>query len=181
MSYRKMIALAGAAALLAGCEARIGSQEEGASREGGNQAADVSAEGKAEEGKVSIKAPGFDVSINIPDAVARRAVADADSRIIPPGARFGGLHVEGARSGSAEGGHGEVELRFAVDRPPQEVAAWYRDPARAGDLTVEEARREGDAMVVSGITGRDGDRFSARIAPGSGGGSDLRLLISDRR
>ncbi|MFN3945722.1 MAG: hypothetical protein ACK4K7_12420 [Allosphingosinicella sp.] len=176
MTFGKWIVVAGAAALIAGCEARIGGGEEQAGGEGAAANASVSAEGKAEDGRVSIKAPGLDLSINIPDAIARRAVADAESKVVPPGARFGGMHVEGG----GEGGQGEVELRFAVADPPEAVAAWYRDPARSGDFTVGESRREGDATVLTGVTGTDANPFTARLAPGAGGGTDIRLLLRDR-
>lgn len=176
MAYLKMFAAAGLALSLAACEARIGDPEEPQ----GEAPANVSAEGKAEDGKVTIKAPGFDLAVRIPESVSRRAVTDRGTRIVPPGSRFGGIHIEGGRSSGPDGGHGEVEMRFAVDTDPAATANWYRDPARSGDFTVSGARRDGEAYVVEGATREDGGTFTARVTPGAAGGSDIRLLLRDR-
>jgi hypothetical protein len=176
MAYLKMVAAAGLALALAACEGRSADTEEPQ----GDAAAKVSAEGKAEDGKVTIKAPGFDLAIRIPDAVSRRAVTDRGTRIVPPGSRFGGIHIEGGRSAGPDGGHGEVEMRFSADTDPAATANWYRDAARTDDFTVSGARREGDGYVVEGQTREDSGTFTARVTPGAAGGSDIRLLLRDR-
>jgi hypothetical protein len=166
-------AMAAAAALaLAGCEVNVG-ENAGAADEAGP----VSAEGKAEAGRVTIKAPGFDMSVAIPEEVARRATADSRSGIIPPDARFSGVHVEGGRDGAAGGA---VELRFSSAEPPRAVAAWYRDAARAEHFSIASAEAEGQGMRLSGTTARDGDPFVVHLAPGEGGGTDGRVAITGR-
>jgi hypothetical protein len=71
-------------------------------------------------------------------------------------------------------------MRFASPDPAERVAAWYRDPARAQDLTIEGARREGNAFVISGTGREDNERFTVTIAP-RGSGSEARLVLSDSR
>ena len=90
----KLLPILAPLALLAACEARIGKDEQPGAAAEGNQSAAVSAEGKAEEGQFSIKAPGLDLKLNIPDAIQQRATIDSDSEILYPGATLAGMHVE---------------------------------------------------------------------------------------
>ena len=162
---------------LAACEARIGKEDEAA--ENVTSAAPVSAEGKAEEGQFSIDAPGFDLKFEIPSGMAERAEVDADSEIVYPGSKLSGMHVEAGAEVQGQENSG-VELRFTSPDDPATVAAWYRDPARAGSFTVSSARQEGGAYVLEGVQAREQDPFKVRISPRAGGGSDARLLLSQR-
>lgn len=162
------VALIATLALLAACEARIGKDDTAADT---NSAADVSPEGKAEEGQVSIKAPGFDLKLDIPDEIS--ADTDKDSEIFYPGAKVSGLHIEGNRGG------GGVELAFTTADAPDKVAAWYRDPARAQAFAVASAVREGDGYRIEATQKDDGDPFTVKIAP-RGTGTDGRLIFRDR-
>ena len=168
---RRAVLVPVAFTLLSACEMRIG-----------NDAAPVadnaSAAGRAENGQLTVEAPGFNLSITIPEGVAERGNVDDDNGLVYPGARVSGVHVQGRREERAPHG-GEVELRLTSADAPDRVAAWYRDPARAEDFTVASAARDGDATVISGTGRRDNERFTLRIAPRAGGGSDLRLLLSD--
>lgn len=138
------------------------------------------AEGKAEEGRLSIKGPGVDLAINVPDALRGRVQVDADSGVMPPGAAVSGMHVQGD-GGDEGGGRDSVELRFTVREAPDRVIAWYRDPARARDFAVETASREGDEAVLAG-TSREGGPFTVRLRAraGGGGGTEGRLVLVDR-
>lgn len=160
---------AACALLLAGCEAKVGNSAGNAADENGQ----VSAEGKAEEGKVTVKAPGLELSLAIPMEITGKA--DHQGRLLHPDAAVSGVYVAGG-----EGGEGEVELRFHADAPPETVAAWYRDPARADDFTLSSFGREGDAFVAAGEEKKDGQRFRLRLGPGEAGGTDGRLAIRDR-
>ncbi|HEX8639963.1 MAG TPA: hypothetical protein VF704_02290 [Allosphingosinicella sp.] len=160
-----------AAALLAGCEARFGN-------DAAPVAENATAAGRAEEGRLTVEANGFNLSIDIPASVRADARADDDSGLLYPGASLSGMHVQGSPDGR-RGHDGEVELRFTSADPPERVAAWYRDPARAERLTVQSARREGNAFVIAGIGRRDDERFTVRIEPRAGGGSDSRLVLAD--
>jgi hypothetical protein len=167
--------LAAGAALLGGCNAQIGT---GGGEEGGSKAAAAasSAAGKAEDGKFSIKAPGVDLKFDIPDALAERAEIQGNSDILYPGAKLGGMHVEGGTDGGKGGG---VELRFASTDAPDKVAAWYRDAARAADFAIISERKEGTGILLSGKQAGKSDSFAVRLTPAGGGGTDGRLLLGD--
>lgn len=171
---RTLVCALAAAALLAGCEARFGN-------DAGEVADNATAAGRAEEGRLTVEAEGFNMSIDIPDFVDARAQVDEDSGIIYPGSQFSGMHVQGGHERDGGDRSGEVELRFTHADPPERVAGWYRDPARAADFTVASAARQGAAFVISGTVKEDNDRFTITIAPRSGGGSDTRLVLADAR
>ena len=166
MGRWKLAAGLAAAALVAGCDARIGKQEETAA-EGGNTVATA----KAEEGRVSIKADGVDLSIKIPEGVRDEIKADSDSKILPPGAKLTGMHVQGGTGGN-------VEMRFKVDQPAEQVAAWYRDAARGQDFTIASASKEGADTILAGKMRKGDGDFSVRLA-GEGGATQGRITLSD--
>jgi predicted small secreted protein len=160
-----------AALVLTACEARFGNDVEAV----GNG----SAENKAEEGQVSINAPGVQMKINIPEGLRHEASIHDDNGLIYPGSTMSGMHIEGGHDGDQGKSEGEVELRFASTDAPDRVARWYQDPARARDFTIASAGRDGVAYLFAG-TRKDGDgRFRIRLAPRRGGGTDGRVLLSD--
>jgi hypothetical protein len=157
--------------LLSGCEMRIGN-------DAGPVADNASAAGRAENGQLTVEAPGFNLSVTIPEGTSERGNVQGSDGLVYPGATVAGIHVQGGRE--ERGAHGgEVELRLTSADAPDRIAAWYRDPARAGDFTVASTTRDGDATVIGGTGRRDNERFTLRIAPRAGGGSDMRLLLSD--
>lgn len=172
MTVPKLLCAAAAAVSLAACEARIGNDAPPV-------AENATAAGRAEEGRLTIEAPGFNMSIDIPEAVHARAEIDENSGLVYPGSRFSGMHIQGGREGSAGNRDGEVEMRFTHADPPERVAAWYRDPARAEEFSVATADRRGDSFVLAGTGRRDRERFTATIGPRAGGGSETRLVLSD--
>ncbi len=164
-----------ALALLGACEARIGKSEAEKAEAGAASQAPAAA-GKAEEGQLSIKAPGFDLKLDIPDAIANHA--NADGELIYPGAELSGMHVEaGADKGA--GRQSGVELRFRSTDPVDKVAAWYRDPARAEGFAIASTRREESGLVIEGTQKSDGDPFTLRLTPAPTGTAG-RLTLSDR-
>ncbi|HYG29491.1 MAG TPA: hypothetical protein VD887_04670 [Allosphingosinicella sp.] len=177
MSPRPIAALLCAAAACA-CSMPSGESErqEAAKQEAAEQVK-AGAEGKAEEGRLSIRAPGIDIAINVPDAMRSRARAGTDSDVLPPGAQVSGLHVQG--NGSDAAARDSVELRFVSAEAPEQVAAWYRDPARREDFTISSARRE-DREIVLGGASQDGGPMTVRLSPGTGAGTDGRLILVDR-
>lgn len=164
-----------ATALLCACESKIESDR------GRNGAGDspISAEGKAEEGKISVKAPGFDLKFTLPKGMAAEARAERDSKLLYPGAVLRGMAVA-AGQGEGQGGDSEVEIGFSTPQPVETVAAWYRDPARAEGFRLDRAAKQGEGWTMSGVQKRDRHRFKLRLSPRSGGGTDGRLTVRHR-
>ncbi|HYD37626.1 MAG TPA: hypothetical protein VEA60_08430 [Allosphingosinicella sp.] len=164
-----------AAILVGACEGRIGSEE----ADNRSAEAEVSAEGKAEEGKISVKAPGFDLKFTLPKGMVGEARAERDSKLLYPGAILRGMAIA-AGEGRGRGGDSEVEIGFSTADPLDRVIGWYRDPARADGFRLDRADREGEGWRVTGVQKRDGHRFKLRLAPRPGGGTDGRLTVRHR-
>lgn len=170
-----LLPIAALALALTACEAKFGNRQEAA-----NQSGNVSAEGKAKEGELSIHTPGFEMKINIPEGVRREVASDGHDDLLYPGATFGGIHVEGGHDDAHGRSQGQVELAFSTGDATEVVARWYQDPARAPDFTVATTNRAGPAFVIAG-TPKDGDgTFRVTLTPRAGGGTDGRILLSDR-
>ena len=135
----------------------------------------VSAEGKAEEGKISIKAPGVDLAISVPKELTGDAKASKDSKILYPGAGLAGMAIA-AGNGKQEGDT-DVEMRFMTADPLDKVVAWYRDPARADGFRLNQAVRDGDGIVITGIQNRDHHPFKVRLTRGRSGSTVGRLTV----
>lgn len=175
MKGLNLCAAVAAAALLVACQAKSDPEE------GDNVSADaaVSAEGKAEEGKISVKAPGFDLKFTLPKGMVGEARAERDSKLLYPGAVLRGMAIA-AGQGDGKSSDSEVEIGFSTPDPVDRVAAWYRDPARAEGFRLERAERSGDGWTVTGIQKRDDHPFKLRLAPRPGGGTDGRLTVRHR-
>jgi hypothetical protein len=108
---------AGAALALAACDARTGNGAD----------ANRSAEGKAEEGRLTVHTPGMDLKVNIPAPLRRGVGMHGEGDLVYPGSTMAGVHVE---SGPDQGEHsqGGVELTFHSADAPDQVA---RPGARA--------------------------------------------------
>lgn len=139
----------------------------------------VSAEGKAEEGKISLKMPGVDMTLSLPKGVADEARAERDSKLLYPGAILRGMAIA-AGPDSDKSGDSEVEIRFSTPDPVERVAAWYRDPARADGFQLQRASKEGDAWLVTGVQKRDEHSFRLRLSPRAGEGTNGRLTVRHR-
>ena len=174
MAVSKLLVLASSAALLAACEARIGNDAPAVE-------ANASAEGKAEEGRLTVSAPGFNMQVDIPVDMRDRVETDGDDDLLYPGSNVTGIHVQAGPETKGGDHDGEVELAFTSRDPADRILAWYRDPARAGDFTIQSARREGRGYVLAGTGTGDDERFTLRLAPAEGGGTQGRLFLSDRR
>ena len=173
MKAPRLISLAATAAalMLTACEARFGNDVQ--------PSGNGSAENKAEEGQVSINAPGVQMKINIPEGLRHEASIHDDNGLIYPGSTMSGMHIEGGQAGDQGRSDGEVELRFATTDGPEIVAHWYQDPARARDFTIASAGRDGAAYVFAGTRTNGDGRFRVRLAARQGGGTDGRVLLSD--
>src|SRR5688500_8547921 len=171
MKHIRMALILGAAALVLGCEAKIGKGD-------GNMAANeqASAEGKAKEGQIAFSMPGFDVKMDVP---LDKAKAENEGKILYPGSKVTGIYIA-AHPDAASGSDGEVELRFATADPPDKVAAWYRDPARAPDFALSSESKDGEAFLLAGEEKGDRQGFRLRLEA-KGGGTDGRLVVRDRK
>lgn len=172
MNASRLFPITAAAALsLSACEARLGNDVQ--------PAGNGSAENKAEDGQLSISAPGIQMKINIPEGLRSEANIDDDSGLIYPGSTMRGLHIEGGRE---KGGSGdEVELRFASADAADAIARWYQDPARASDFTIATVTREGPAYVFAGARRNGNGAFRIHLTPRAASGTDGRVLLSDDR
>ena len=170
MKSCKLVALLGVAALVCGCEPKIGPAD-------GNSAANGrrSAEGKAEEGTVALDAPGLNFKIRIP---LDRARTDSQSKLLYPGSTITGIYIA-AQPDSKTGSDGEVELRFASPDSPEKIAAWYRDRSRGQELILSSDTRDAAAYLLAGTEKENGDGFKLRLEP-KAGGTDGRLTVRDK-
>jgi hypothetical protein len=135
----------------------------------------ASAEGQAEEGKISVKAPGLDLAISLPRELTGEARTGRDSKVLYPNATLAGMAIAAGESG--KGGDTDVEMRFKTADPPEQVAAWYRDPARREGFRLTGEAREKGEFVFAGVQRRDRHPFQVRIGAGGGGGTDGRLRV----
>ena len=177
----RCVFLLSAAAAAAACDLPPSGESE--RQEAANQMAaerrraGAGAEGKAEEGRLSIKAPGIDIAIAVPDAVRDRAQANVESEFLPPGSRARGIHVEGD-GGNHAAGRDSVEIRFTAPQPPAEVARWYNDPARRPKFAISGAEQAEGEQVLTGTT-KDGAPMRVHLAA-RGTATDGRLVLVDR-
>jgi hypothetical protein len=135
----------------------------------------VSAEGKAQEGRISIKAPGVDLSIAAPRELAGGLRAGRESKVIYPGSTLGGVAVAASES-KGQGGDTDVETRFLTADPAEKVLAWYRDPARADSFRLTRVERTRDAVLITGSLVREDHPFRIRLSQHRGG-TEGRLLV----
>lgn len=129
---------------------------------GGDDSANAvnrSASGRNENGQLTARVQGVDLKVNLPPPI-RRMTEDND--FLYPGSR------------PVRGGEGQ---RFHSDDPPETVAGWYRDPARADRFSIDTASHAGAAWALAGRA-RSGDALSVRLAPGTGGGTDGTVLVT---
>lgn len=175
---KKLISAIAALALLTACEAKVGKDEGEAAK--ADRAGEAVADAAAGNGQFSIDAPGFAMKFDIPEGLAERATVDSDDGILYPGASISGLHIQANKRGEAGAEQDKVELNFTSKDSLETVVAWYRDPARAEDIAIGSFAPEGDGFVITGTQKDDGDPFTIRLAPGSGGGTNGQVNISDK-
>ena len=108
---------------------------------------------RTENGQLTARVQGVDLKVNLPAPIRR--MTEEDDFLYP-------------RARSRRGGEGR---RFYSDDPPETVAAWYRDPARANRFTIASTTRDGPAIILAGTT-RGGGALNVRLAPAAGGGTD---------
>jgi hypothetical protein len=153
---QSLIAAGAAATILTGCGGPA-ADEAAANR-------NAVAESRTENGQLTVRAQGVDLKINLPAPLRRMARDDGNRALVYPGA---------AAEARAEGGI----ITFHSEDPPETVARWYRDPARAGRFSVATDARQGSAIVIAGTAG-NGEGLAIRLAPGESGGTDGRVVVT---
>ncbi len=163
--WTKWAAVSGLALTLSACDASVDLGD--AVKADGN----ATVGGKAQDGRVTINAPGLDLSVNIPDALLDPTqIQQEGRRLLPPAAAFSGIHVQSGENG------GGVEIAFTSPQAPAALAEWYRAAERARDVAVQSVVQQGTAFVVQGTTIGAQDAFSVRLTPSSAG-TEGRLVI----
>ena len=130
---------------------------------GSNNAADAAnaaIEGRTDNGQLSARVQGVDLKINLPPPI-RRMTEGGD--FLYPGAN------------AERGGD-----RFHSDDPPEIVARWYQDPARASRFSIATIERQGPAVMLAGFA-RSGDGLRIRLVPGAQGGTDGAVTVMPHR
>jgi hypothetical protein len=120
-------------------------------------AANAAIEGRTDNGQLSARVQGVDLKINLPPPI-RRMTEGGD--FLYPGAN------------AERGGD-----RFHSDDPPEIVARWYQNPARANRFTITTATRQGSFILLAGAA-RNGDALSIRLSPGARGGTDGTIAVA---
>src|SRR3954471_14433525 len=156
MAASRILALAATAFLFTGCNPGGGDED---NLLAANQT--VSAEGKAQEGKISVKAPGVDITISVPKELTGGAKVGKDSKMLYPGATLAGMAIAAGEKDN-QGGDTDVEMRFRTADPLDTVVAWYRDPARDG-FRIDSAKRQGAELVFAGVQRRDNRAFKVTL------------------
>lgn len=132
---------------------------------GGNESVDASnrnASGRTENGQLTARVQGVDLKVNLPGPIRRMTESDD---LLPP------------RAHAVRGGQGQ---RFHSDDSIENVAGWYRDPARANHFAIAASTRSDGAWLLTG-TARSGDAFSVRLTAAAGGGTDGTVLVTSAR
>jgi hypothetical protein len=117
--------------------------------EDGNTIASV-----GKDGRVAIKAPGFEGSVKLPKFDIGADNFEVDGLKLYPGSTIANLNVDAAKQGG-----GTVKVEFDAPAAAQQVESWFREQMQSAGFTV--AVKDG---ALSGTTG-DGSPFSLKIAP----------------
>jgi len=138
------------AALLAACGGGEGNGTAVSIKgEDGNTIASV-----GKDGRVAIKAPGFEGSVKLPKFDIGADNFEVDGLKLYPGSTIANLNVDAAKQGG-----GTVKVEFDAPAAAQQVESWFREQMQSAGFTV--AVKDG---ALSGTTG-DGSPFSLKIAP----------------
>lgn len=144
---------------------------------GGNIAVDADAVADAARGAVQVKAdgdrlslklPGLNASVTVPDLNMDGGDIDLDGMAVHPGTKLAGMDVDGDRDG------GTVTMRFTDPAAPAQVADHYVKAAPAAGYTLDASRPD----RVSGHkreAGKD-SRFAIALRP-AGSGTEGTITV----
>lgn len=132
--------------------------------EDGNTIASV-----GKDGRVAIKAPGFEGSVKLPKFDIGSENFDVDGLKLYPGSTIANLNVD---AGGDKGGG--VKVEFDAPAGAQQVQAWFQEQMQSAGFTV--SAKDG---TLSGTT-RDGSPFSLKIAGQGSEKSRGSLSVAER-
>lgn len=120
------------------------------------------------DGRVAIRAPGFEGSIKLPKFRVGADDFDIDGVKLYPGSTIASLNVEGGPAGDG----GTVRVVFDAPAATAQVHDWFRERMQGAGFTVTATPE-----MLSGKTG-DGSPYTLKLAPAGDGRSRGTLLVS---
>ncbi|WP_423606921.1 hypothetical protein [Sphingomonas sp. MS122] len=147
--------------------------------EGGGEGASISVksgEGDAsiktdKDGRVSVKAPGFEGSLKLPKFDIGAENFEIDGLKLYPGSTIANLNVDANRD---KGGEDTVRVQFDAPAAADQVRSWFREQMQAAGFTVTANGSE-----LSGKTG-EGSDFTLKLDPSGDSKSRGTLTVLGR-
>jgi hypothetical protein len=150
-----------AAVLLAGC----GTSED----EAGNAAAVTG------DNTVSISAPGFNMSVDLPADVARNIDITTDGDALYPGAKASGIKL----TKDQYTGQNKVDIGFTSSDSLDKVAKWYGNPRNSGAFKVTGINISDSGVQTMSVVDESGEFFNVILREGENGGTSGTLKFSN--
>jgi len=141
---------------LATALAACGGGEEGTSISINGSDGEVSAKSDA-DGRVSLKAPGFEGSIKLPKFNIGADDFEVDGVKLYPGSTISNFNID-ADSGTTEKGGNAVRVQFDSPASAAQVGDWFAEQMKAAGFTVE-----GTGPKITGMT-RKGSAFTVDLS-----------------
>lgn len=126
-------------------------------------------------GTVSISAPGFNMSVDVPGDAMRNVEIKTDSEALYPGAQATGMTM----SKDPVTGTNRIDIGFSSKDTIDNVAKWYGDPKRAGNFKVTGINITNGVHTMSAVDDT-GEFFNVILKPGEDGGTAGQLKFRDR-
>lgn len=153
------------AAALAACG---GDEGNGASISVRSGEGEVSA--KAEkDGRVAIKAPGFEGSLKLPGFDIGAENFEIDGLKLYPGSTIANLNID---ANADKGGEDQVRVQFDAPAAADRVRSWFREQMQAAGFTLAA-----EGPQLSGKTG-EGSDFTLKLDPAGDSKSRGTLIVS---
>ncbi|ODP39660.1 hypothetical protein [Sphingomonas turrisvirgatae] len=119
------------------------------------------------DGRVEIKAPGFEGSVKLPKFAFGADDFEVDGLKLYPGSTIANLNVD-----SSGGNDGSVKVDFDAPAAADQVQSWFREQMQSAGFTVD--LKNG---ALAGKTG-DGSPFSLKVTPQGDGKSRGSLTVT---
>jgi hypothetical protein len=124
------------------------------------------------DGRVAIKAPGFEGSLKLPKFDLGAGDFEIDGLKLYPGSTIASLNVDGNQSAEGKGdGAGSVRVQFDSPAAADQVRTWFREQMQAAGFTVAA-----NGSQLSGKTG-EGSDFTLKLDPAGDAKSHGTLTV----